>query len=97
LQTFKESKKWIPQAYVAWRAGTSNRLVVPARQTGNRYLGSLKRFTNSGSVDIKLVKREERAHKNAMTNIKDDSLQLFSGNRVECCRHEADEDRSQSS
>ncbi len=35
---FKES---IPPAYVAWRAGTSNR-VVPARQAGNRFLGSLK-------------------------------------------------------
>jgi hypothetical protein len=31
-------------AYVAWRAGTSNRVVVPARQAGNRFLGSLKCF-----------------------------------------------------
>jgi hypothetical protein len=29
-------------AYVAWRAGTSNSVVVPARQAGNRFLGSLK-------------------------------------------------------
>jgi hypothetical protein len=36
---FKES---IPSAYVAWQAGTSNRVVVPARQAGNRFLGSLK-------------------------------------------------------
>ncbi len=28
--------------YVAWRAGTTNRVVVPARQAGNRFLGSLK-------------------------------------------------------
>jgi hypothetical protein len=28
--------------YVAWRASTSKRVVVPARQTGNRFLGSLK-------------------------------------------------------
>jgi hypothetical protein len=32
----------IPPAYVAWRAGTSNRVVVPARQAGNGFLGSLK-------------------------------------------------------
>jgi hypothetical protein len=27
---------------VAWRAGTTNRVVVPTRQAGNRFLGSLK-------------------------------------------------------
>ncbi len=32
----------IPLAHVAWRAGTSNRFVVPARQARNRFLGSLK-------------------------------------------------------
>jgi hypothetical protein len=32
------------------RDGTSNRIVVPARQAGNRFLGPLKRFKNSGSV-----------------------------------------------
>jgi hypothetical protein len=37
-----DSKESIPLAYVAWRAGTSNRVVVPARQAGNRFLGSLK-------------------------------------------------------
>jgi hypothetical protein len=36
---YKES---IPPVYVAWRADTSNRVVVPARQAGNRFLGSLK-------------------------------------------------------
>jgi hypothetical protein len=36
------SKESIPPAYVAWRAGTSNRVVVPARRAGNRLLGSLK-------------------------------------------------------
>ncbi len=34
---------------LAGRAGTSNRIVEPARQAGNRFLGSFKRFTNSGS------------------------------------------------
>ncbi len=32
----------IPPAYVAWRAGTTNRVVAPSRQAGNRFLGSLK-------------------------------------------------------
>ncbi len=35
-------RKSIPSAYVAWRTGTSNRVFVPARQAGNRFLGSLK-------------------------------------------------------
>jgi hypothetical protein len=40
----------IPLAYVAWRAGTSNKVVVPARQAGNRFLSYLiKRFKNTGS------------------------------------------------
>ncbi len=29
-------------SYVAWRTGTTNRVVVPVRQAGNRFLGSLK-------------------------------------------------------
>jgi hypothetical protein len=37
-----ESEESIQQAYVAWRAGTTNRVVVPAHQAGNRFLGSLK-------------------------------------------------------
>ncbi len=37
-----DSRDSIPPAYVAWRAGTSNRVVVPGRQAGNRFLGSLK-------------------------------------------------------
>ena len=37
-----DSKDTIPPAYVAWRTGTSNRVVVPARQAGNRFLDSLK-------------------------------------------------------
>ncbi len=32
----------IPPVYVAWRAGRANRVVVPARQAVNRFLGSLK-------------------------------------------------------
>ncbi len=36
------AQKSIQLAYVAWRAGTTNRVVVPARQAKNRFLGSLK-------------------------------------------------------
>ncbi len=36
------SEDSIPPAYVAWRAGTTNRVIVPARQAENRFLGSLK-------------------------------------------------------
>jgi hypothetical protein len=39
-----ESEESISPAYVAWRAGTPNMAVVPARQAGNRFLGSLKRL-----------------------------------------------------
>jgi hypothetical protein len=33
-----DSEESIPPASVAWRAGTTNRVVVPARQAGNRFL-----------------------------------------------------------
>jgi hypothetical protein len=37
-----DSKESIPLDSVARRAGKSKRVVVPARQAGNRFLGSLK-------------------------------------------------------
>jgi hypothetical protein len=37
-----DSEESIQLAYVAWRAGTTIRVVVPARQAGNRFQGSLK-------------------------------------------------------
>jgi hypothetical protein len=37
-----DSEESIPPSNVAWRAGTTNRVVVPARRAGNRFLGSLK-------------------------------------------------------
>ncbi len=37
-----DSEDSIPQAFVTWRADTTNMVVVPARQARNRYLGSLK-------------------------------------------------------
>jgi hypothetical protein len=33
-----DSEESISPAYVVWRAGTKNRVVVPACQAGNRYL-----------------------------------------------------------
>jgi hypothetical protein len=35
-----DSEESISPAYVAWRASTTNRVIVPARQAGNRFLGS---------------------------------------------------------
>ena len=35
-----DSEDSITPAYVALRAGTTNNVVVPARQAGNRFLGS---------------------------------------------------------
>jgi hypothetical protein len=37
-----DSEESIQSAYVAWRAGTTNRVVVPVHQAENRLLGSLK-------------------------------------------------------
>jgi hypothetical protein len=36
------SEESSPQAYVSWRASTKNRVVVLARQAGNRFLSSIK-------------------------------------------------------
>jgi hypothetical protein len=44
-----DSEDSLLPAYVAWRAGTTNSVVVPACQAGNRFLGSIKRFTNTSS------------------------------------------------
>ncbi len=44
------SEDSIPPAYVTWRAGTKNIVVVPARQAGESIPGLLKRFTNTGFV-----------------------------------------------
>ncbi len=37
-----DSEESTPPAYVAWRAGTTNKVVVRVWQIGNRFLGSLK-------------------------------------------------------
>jgi hypothetical protein len=36
---------------VAWRAASSNRVIVLACQAGNRFLVSLEGFTNTDSAD----------------------------------------------
>ncbi len=43
-----DSEESIPPIYVAWRTGTTNRVVVPTRQGIDS--GLLKRFTNTGAV-----------------------------------------------
>ncbi len=37
-----DSKESISPAYTAWRAGTTNIVIAPASQAGNRFLGSVK-------------------------------------------------------
>jgi hypothetical protein len=37
-----DSEESVPPSYEAWQAGPTKRVIVPARQAGNRFLGSLK-------------------------------------------------------
>ncbi len=37
-----DSEELISTAYVAWQAGTTNRVIVPTHQAGNWFQGSLK-------------------------------------------------------
>ncbi len=53
-----DSKESIPPAYVAWLAGTSNKVFVPARQAGNRFLGSLKAF-QIRALDCEQTRQEQ--------------------------------------
>jgi hypothetical protein len=50
-----DSKESIPPAFVARQTVTSNRVVVPARQAENRFLGPLKRFKNTGSGNFQMA------------------------------------------
>jgi hypothetical protein len=45
----------MPLAYVAWRAGTTYKVVGPVRQAGNRFLGSFK------GLQIRALLFEEKA------------------------------------
>ena len=53
--TGMDSMEWILPAYVDSRAGTTSRVVVSARQAGNRFLGSIKgsqiRAQNSAKME----------------------------------------------
>ncbi len=51
-----DSEESIPQAYVAQRAGTTNRVAEPARQAGSRFLGSWKGLqVRAQAKDINVV------------------------------------------
>ncbi len=64
---FKESRidseESIPPACVVWRASKTNRVVVLACQAWNRFLGFLKRFTNTGSDKFNSLTVLEDGHK----------------------------------
>ncbi len=53
-----DSEKSIPPAYVAWRESTKNRVVLLARQAGNRFLVSLKGF-QIRALDTGICHRED--------------------------------------
>jgi hypothetical protein len=61
-----DSSESIPSDYVTWRAGTTIRIVVPASQAGNRFLGSLKslqiraRFSCVSPVKLTVLTGEAR-------------------------------------
>jgi hypothetical protein len=48
-----------PMYSVAWWAGTSNRIVVPAHQAGNRFLGPLKGLKIPAQVVVSVPVRKE--------------------------------------
>ncbi len=51
-----DSVESILPAYVAWRAGTSNRVVALARRAGNRFLVSLKGLHIRAQISLCVVK-----------------------------------------
>ncbi len=53
-ETSIDSDDSIPPAYVAWRVGTKNRVVVPVRHAGNQFLGSLKGLQIQALIRINL-------------------------------------------
>ncbi len=65
-----DSEDSIPPAYVAWRAGATNRVVVPARQAGNRFLVSLKGIHHKYGLSHNILRS---------THIEDDIR------RLHCC------------
>jgi hypothetical protein len=61
MEPRSRSNASFPPAFVAWWAGTSNMVVVPARQVWESIPGLLKMFTNTGSgtADSKVRSWEE--------------------------------------
>ncbi len=52
-----DSEESIPPAYVAWRAGTTSRVIVSARQAGNGLLGSLEDLQIRAQVSISIFEK----------------------------------------
>ncbi len=48
-----DSEESISPAYGAWRASTTNRVIVPVSQAGNRFLGSLKGLQIRAQTSLK--------------------------------------------
>ncbi len=56
--------------YSLWRAGTSIRIVLPARQAGNRFLGSLKSLQNRALMSLNSKVGFQRNNKKYKNNPK---------------------------
>jgi hypothetical protein len=54
-----DSEESISPAYVACRAGTTNRVVVPARQSENRFFGSIKGLQIRALVFVVVLRGEK--------------------------------------
>jgi hypothetical protein len=59
LSTFKEPRNRFP----VWWVCATNRFVVPARQAGNRFMGSLKVLTNEKRGGLAVVSLDRSGFK----------------------------------
>ncbi len=66
-----DSRESIPLTYVAWLVCTSNRVIVPARQAGNRFLGSLKglQIRALHSMPLSLLSEKAQWHLSLLQNV----------------------------
>ncbi len=64
-----DSEESILSAYLAGRTGTTNMVVVPARQAGNRFLGSLKGLQIRAQLQLHHFSFWDRIKKNLKSNI----------------------------
>ncbi len=82
-----DSEVSIPPAYAALRAGTTNSVVAPARQTGIRFLGSLKglqiraqvRQSRGGEAAANLSGRDVRSDRQGRLVYLDDRVAVLHG------------------